>query len=104
MCTRDIYLKGVVNIVSTESHRYPRVFIQIVDCHLVKHHRVYVMYYAEDNGFVYVCERSGVEISFKFTYLHLKLEIIHIPSISSLQHSPIYRSIIPISYLVSLQP
>jgi len=48
------------------------------------------MYNAENNGFVYACERSGFEISLKFTYLHLELEIIHVPSMSPLQHSPIY--------------
>ena len=29
MCTGDIYLKGVVKIASTESHRYPKVSIKL---------------------------------------------------------------------------
>ena len=82
-----------MDIVSTESHRYPTVSMQIV----LKHHRGYTMYNKENNGFVYVCEGNRVEISFKFTYLHLELAIIRIPSIPSLQHQPTYISIIHIS-------
>jgi hypothetical protein len=93
----DLYLKEVVNIVSTENHRYPTVSMQIVDCHLLKHHIGYAMYNTENNGFVHVCEGNRVEISFKFTYLHRELAIIRIPSIPSLQYSPTYISIIHIS-------